>query len=315
MPPIIKNLVALVLLGQPLIAAIGQKWHRRQPLVLLYHGVTDQTAFSKIQHYHGKWIAVDAFRRQIRWLKKHFTLAPLAEIERLVLERRPAAKPLAAITFDDGYRNNFRSAFPILQAEAVPATFFLAGDFVQNRRPLWIDRLEFCLGDNLAAYARERRELKTVTETEKEHRLSKLETATGRRLVLTDDSPYAPLNLAEIKMMADAGMTFGAHTMSHPILSRLDRAAQAEEILASKKLIEERLGACPHFAYPNGQPDDWNQATLEIIKEAGWRAAWTTLPRRVRPERDEPLTLPRITIANYHDDYRFRALVSGLVPR
>src|SRR3989338_6642858 len=172
MPPIIKNLVALVLLGQPLIAAIGQKWHRRQPLVLLYHGVTDQTAFSKIQNYHGKWVAVDAFRRQIRWLKKHFTLVSLAEIERLVLERRPAAKPLAAITFDDGYRNNFRSAFPILQAEAAPAPFFFFGVFLLKMGgPLWIDRLEFCLGDNLAAYARERRELKTVTETEKEHRL------------------------------------------------------------------------------------------------------------------------------------------------
>jgi peptidoglycan/xylan/chitin deacetylase (PgdA/CDA1 family) len=309
-----KKIIGKVL-GHPVIARLGQRLNRVRPLVLLYHGVTDQIKFLPVQNYHGKQVPFDAFHRQLKWLKKYFTVVPLAEIEKLVVNQQLADQPLCAITFDDGYRNNFLQAFPVLKAENIPATFFLTGNFVDQQIPLWTDRLEFCLANDTIAYAKIRQELKSCSEAEKQRQLAELEITTGRKLDLTDHSAYAPINWNEAKIMADSGMTFGAHTMTHPILGRLNYEEQEREIINSKILIESKLGRCPHFAYPNGQSGDWDNQTLAIVQNAGWKAAWSTIPQRVNPQQDEPLTLPRITIAAYHDDHRFRTLVSGLIPR
>ncbi|MEK7208979.1 MAG: polysaccharide deacetylase family protein [Patescibacteria group bacterium] len=288
-------------LGNPLATMIGLRFNHARPLVLLYHGVTDQPP-TAIEKYHGKHIPAENFRRQITWLKQHFTIVPLAEVEALVLAGVSAKKPLAAITFDDGYQNNFRCAFPILRAANVTATFFLTGDFVDRRQPLWPDQLAYLCGDDIVAYARRRQELKTGSGKK----------ITGKKSELILGANCTPLTWEEIKIMAGAGMSFGAHTLTHPILSRLTESEQAREILESKKLIESKLGRCPHFAYPNGQPGDWNEATLKILREAGWRTAWTTIPHRLRPGQEQPFLLPRVTIAAYHDDYRFRTLATIL---
>lgn len=265
-------------------------------------------------NYHGKHVRPAAFRRQLRWLKKHFSLIPLAEIEKLVLEKKPPRERLCAITFDDGYRNNFLHAFPILRAGGVPATFFLTGDFVDKKIPLWTDRLEFVLRrEKVSVDQKIRARLKNYSSAERQKFLDQLENKAGAKLELTPDSPYAPLSWPEIQTMAEAGMTFGAHTMSHPILSRLSREEQRRELTEAKKLIERKLGACPHFAYPNGQTGDWNQDTLELLRELGWSVAWTTIPRPVRSESDEPFALPRLSVHGRHPLAFWRVLAAGFI--
>ena len=300
------------------IFALVNWWHRARPLVLLYHGASERPPANRIASAHGKQVPVANLREQLVWLKKNFTVVPLAEIERLALGDAPPREKLAAITFDDGYQNNFHIAYPVLREFNLTATFFLTGQFVDQRTPLWIDRLAYALGDDLNVYLSKRQELKKLSAAERELKLQAVESQTGRRLAFADSHPaddYAPLSWAEAREMAAGGMSFGAHTLTHPVLSRLTAAEQAKEILGAQKLIENQLGACPHFAYPNGQPGDWNNETLGLVAQAGWRAAWTTRAARLRPGRDAPLLLPRLTIAAYHSRARFRALASGLVPR
>lgn len=311
---VLKKLTAQVL-GSPVVSGLGNYYHRYQPLVLLYHGVTNQTTFTGIENYQGKHIPVAAFQQQLAWLKKNFEVVSLAEVETATKQPKTRDR-LCTITFDDGYSNNFTTAFPCLRSLALPATFFITTDFVDQGKPLWIDRLEFTINqypisqkEKIKTYLQLRQKFKSYTPAERNSHLARLETTTLDHLNHSSLGNYTAFNWSQAKQMFMGGMSFGAHTMSHPILSRLTVAEQANEILGSKQIIETHLGPIAHFAYPNGQPGDWNDDTLELVTRAGWRYAWTTRRQRVQTA-EHPLLLPRITISAHHTFNHFRALTS-----
>ena len=325
------------ILGNQFMANLGCWFNRHRPLVLLYHGVTDHKSFPGIENYHGKHISATDFQRQIRWLKKHFKIVSLKEMENNL--EAAADQPLCALTFDDGYKNNFDQAFPILQTEAVTATFFLTGNFIEKRQPLWTDRLEFAINhceqlnltlnfagqqqvfslrrphEKISANIVINRYLKHCSGKTRLFQLREIEEKNNLVFSFETAPNYSPLSWTEIKIMSRAGMIFGNHTLNHPILSQLSSAEQEKEIYQSQKLIAGRLGTVSHFAYPNGQSGDWDVETLRILRSLGWRYAWTTNPRRIRPAKEIPLLLPRLTIQAHHDFNIFRALVSSLVLR
>lgn len=296
----------------------------REPLVVLYHGVTTNTHQSGTENYRGKQVPLEVFRKQIDWLSRHFSIVPLAEIEQLVIERRHPTKPLCAVTFDDGYRNNYTNAFPVLRECGIPATLFVTTGFVDARTPLWVDRLEFAINhtpgsveDRRARDSKERARLKTVPAEARRAALDEIVRATGSELgrELDRHPDYAPLSWDEIREMARSGIAIGAHTVTHPILSREASDVQGREIVESAVRIRVEVGECTHFAYPNGQPGDWDDASVSAIKEAGFAAAWTTEMRRVRPAREHNVfALPRIALDAAWRDGRFVSLATDLLP-
>jgi peptidoglycan/xylan/chitin deacetylase (PgdA/CDA1 family) len=274
------------------------------------------------------------------WLAKHFQIVPLAEIETMVLERRKPKKPYCAITFDDGYRNNFENAWPILKELGLSATIFITTGFLDEKRPLWVDHLEYAINmsrtqsfalswpegekkysigttaEKIAADAEIRERLKKISDFGRNQLLDELVNQTGARLstVLDNQPDYAPLSWDQVREMAARGITFGAHTINHPILSRLPKDQQEKEIAESIERIKAEIGECRHFAYPNGQLGDWNAETVEILRSQGIMTAWTTEMRRVNPLRDESFALPRIAMDNSWKNRRFEALASNALP-
>jgi len=110
------------------------------------------------------------------------------------------------------------------------------------------------------------------------------------------------LGWEEIGEMQRAGLAFGSHTLNHPHLTALPTAEAKREITDSKKLLEDTLGEpCRSFAYPYG---DWNRAVRELVAEAGYEAACTTVRAAARPG-DDPLALPRLNIRRYNVTPRF----------
>src|SRR4051812_45589934 len=110
------------------------------PRILLYHGVTDEPG-EGIFNYRSKFVPTSAFAAHIAWFKRKFTVLPLSEfVERRMEGTLP--KRALAITFDDGYENNYSAAYPILRDAHVPATFFLTTDFVDKQIPLPVDMIE-----------------------------------------------------------------------------------------------------------------------------------------------------------------------------
>src|SRR3989344_6897235 len=117
----------------------------RAPRILLYHGVTERENFFGIENYRHKHIPQKAFRQQLQLIRAHFRVVPLQSLIEAWSSAPKKARGMLAITFDDGYRDIFRVAWPILQDYSIPFTIFLPTDFIEQQKPLWVDQLEYTI--------------------------------------------------------------------------------------------------------------------------------------------------------------------------
>jgi len=260
-------------------------------------------------NYRGKFIAPEVFSMELDYLKKHYNVLDLDKaLEKLKNGTLPPYS--LAITFDDGYKNFYDYAFPILKQHNLTATFFLPTNFILEKTPLWTDRLEF-LG--LKDDAKIRQGLKTHVDESRNLELIRLENQHQKKLdnFVGSNSVYAPLSLEMIKEMQNAGMKFGAHTQSHPILSKVNTLRLFNEIKGSKNLLEQNIGEISNvFCYPNGQPEDFNQDVLGGVKKAGFKWAITTI-EGMNTKDTNPYILKRITMDNIKDQTTFVFALSG----
>jgi peptidoglycan/xylan/chitin deacetylase (PgdA/CDA1 family) len=228
------------------------------------------------------------------WLKSLFKVLPLNEaVARLKAGTLPARA--AAITFDDGYADNYRVALPILQRHGLSATFFIATGFLDGGR-MWNDTIietvrasatptldlsSLGLGlHGLASIDEKRAAISSLIKQIKYQPDSDRITITNRIARLANVSPPDNLMMtsAEVRAMRRAGMQIGAHTVSHPILAKLPDDQAISEIETSKRFLEELLNEkVGLFAYPNGKLDqDYTARTVEIVGSLGFEAAFST---------------------------------------
>jgi peptidoglycan/xylan/chitin deacetylase (PgdA/CDA1 family) len=275
--------------------------------VLIFHRVLPQPD----PVFPGEVDAVQ-FDSMMGWVKSWFNVLPLDEaVRRLKTSTLPARA--AAITFDDGYEDNYSVALPILQRHGLTATFFIATGFLDGGR-MWndtviesvrggpsteLDLSSIGLGSHPTATPAKKREaiaaiirqLKYLPMQERLERTEKLAACAGVRppndLMMTSD---------QVRAMRRAGMQIGAHTVSHPILARLDAQEAKREILGSKifleDLLEERVGL---FAYPNGKPGvDYLPEHALMARDLGFDAAVSTAWGAAKAGAD-PFQVPRFT--------------------
>jgi peptidoglycan/xylan/chitin deacetylase (PgdA/CDA1 family) len=269
---------------------------QNQLLILMYHAVVH--SLLKVTD----WCFIDesSFVHQINYLKKNFDIVTLSEaIDRLANGK--IYHPTAVITFDDGFQNNYRVAFPILCEEKLPATIFLVTGLINTDDTLWYCRLNRAIAKtnkdsikwNNNIYDLSANKQKVRASSEIQDKLKKfphtklplelqkiiIELGDDPDLSIEDGSPYRILNQKEITEMANSGLIeFGAHTHSHAILSLLSPKKQHQEIEGSVNIIKDLTReSCKYFAYPNGQSQDYNEDTIEVLKACGIRAALTTI--------------------------------------
>jgi peptidoglycan/xylan/chitin deacetylase (PgdA/CDA1 family) len=312
--------------------------NRHRPIVLTFHGVTsdpsDTLCNAESLHLHRP-----LFERLMTHLAANYRVVPLSRIVEWLDGQAPAPERAVAITFDDGFRDVLTDAAPVLKQLGLPATLFVATDFVFKGELLWPDRLSaaFTLtretrldldigGETtrLAFSSRDERAGACATLTAR----AKLLTPAERRRLVDDvvdmlglrpaDLETAweglrPLEPDELPALRDFGIAVGSHTCTHPILARLSPGEQARELSESRRLLENATGeACDHFAYPNGSPGDFDQQTRQSVMDAGYRCAFTTIKRRVARE-DNRFEIPRCTVTHNHmTSSEFSAEVAGL---
>jgi len=261
----------------------------------------------------------------MEYLRRKYTILPLEEaMERL---RAGTLPPYSmAMTFDDGYENNYTYAFPVLRAHSIPATVYLTTDFVEKKIPLWVDRLEYVVGcapsgkdvpyeEKTSTDIVLREKLKRYATEKREAKLKELEKGAG--VTLRDfggeKQVYAPLTWEECRMMRSWRIAFGPHTKSHPILSRISAFEQREEIGESRRIVSEALGSSSSiFAYPNGQPGDFSDETVAELRELGFKGALTT-SSGVNTRRTDPFRLKRIAMDRTEDWDIFLLATSGVL--
>lgn len=233
------------------------------------------------------------FAARMDLLRDLFQVMPLREAAQR-LARGSLPERAACVTFDDGYENNCSVAAPILAARGMTATFFVATGFLGSGC-MWndvvIEALRRC-GDsiNLTSLGLGRY---TLTDNSERSRvagklLAKLkylppsERADRARAISETAGGVAPTDLMmseeQVRQLIALGMEVGAHSVSHPILTRVDDKTARREIEESKHRLEAITGErVTSFAYPNGRPrQDYDRAHIEMVRTAGFTAAVST---------------------------------------
>ena len=256
-------------------------------MVLSYHRVNDEgdPIFRAVPSRR--------FADQMKVLRRYFNVLPLGElVSRAAVGDIPPKS--IAITFDDGYRDNYENAFPVLKNLGLPATIFLVTGVVGSSAPIWHDRAfsilrqteveslhldgtKYPLGNveqRQVALQSILTDLRSLSPQERDRRLDRLAADLG----VPEPSYGRKLSWAEVREMAENGFTFGAHTVTHPILTKIPLKDAVREITRSREAIENQLKQpVTLFAYPNGSPDDFNESIERAVKDAGFLCAVTTI--------------------------------------
>jgi peptidoglycan/xylan/chitin deacetylase (PgdA/CDA1 family) len=317
-----------------LFRAAGSLFGGRRLTVLAYHRVVEHRDPAFDTYRRNVSATPSDFVHQMDYLTERFHPVSLVQVEAaLDGGRRLPRRPLL-VTFDDGYRDNLLTALPILQERGIPMTLFLASGFVGGGRPFPWDLAAWCfhhttrrgadlpvLGERAWAGPRQREQtliawLETLKHLPDETRQEAVEALPERLGVTVPPGVLKDLCVSwdEVRVLADAGVSFGAHTESHPILTRVSKEQARREITGSKQRLEEELGRPVRaFAYPNGGQGDFDQATVGILAAAGFHLGFTLLPgpARAAEARRAPLTLRRVYVHYKDHPARFAAKVNG----
>jgi peptidoglycan/xylan/chitin deacetylase (PgdA/CDA1 family) len=283
---------------------------RRRPLILRYHRVYPDGR----EPLYELGVPRALFEAHLDFLVRHFTVVGLEDVCAAVIEGRRPPRRVAAITFDDGYKDNLTEALPALRARRLPATVFVAAGLVESGGHFWWDRCAAAvanaprgthlirIGSSSERVALEglpsRRQvvdrvcehLKVMPHAAAMECLAGLEESFGR----TRGPGHAVLTWAEVRRLQAGGIEIGSHTLDHPVLSRVGDKEAERQIVESRRLIEARLGSpVRFFAYPNGKRDDISPEVVAAVRRAGYRAAVTTIEGRPGRSSD-PFRLERI---------------------
>jgi peptidoglycan/xylan/chitin deacetylase (PgdA/CDA1 family) len=313
------------------LMAAHRLWRRRLT-VLSYHRVTDSShpnVFAPVIS-----ATVEGFAEQLAFIGAHFHVIDLDSLAAWLHGDGDLPDYPLLITFDDGYRDNHDSAWPLLQRHGFPALMFLTSRHIGADVPFYWDQVAFALAHASASEARlpllgRRRwsgsperdvvvrelvgRLKYEPETRKQELLADLQ-----RILNVKAPPgfFQSLHLdwEQVRRMARAGMAFGAHTRSHPILTRLSRSDAEAEIAGAKQDIERELGTpVTAFAYPHGRTGDFNAALEALLRRLGFVAGFTLMdgPAGLGAVRRAPLCIRRVYIDRRDDLPRFAAKLVG----
>lgn len=254
----------------------------------------------------------ETFDRQIGQLAACFNILPLDDaIQGL---RKGKLPPRAAcITFDDGYADNTEIALPILQKHGVPATFFVATGFLDGGRMFndtVIELIRRAPGDTVDLESLGLGKFSIGTVPERRQAISQLLDklkylpSESRQSAVEEMSMLIPVDLprnlmmtsSQVRELHNAGMEIGGHTVSHPILAKMENSAACADIANGKEVLESIIRApVRFFAYPNGKPGrDYLPDHVRMVEKLGFEAAVSTAHGAARKDSDL-YQLPRFT--------------------
>jgi peptidoglycan/xylan/chitin deacetylase (PgdA/CDA1 family) len=252
------------------------------------------------------------------------------------LGRLDRGRPFAVLTFDDGYRDNVEYAWPVLKRHGVPWAVFVTTDFAEGTGRLWWLELEEAIALRSRITVRLGGELidlavRTAREKQAAYNAVYSRVRAGPREHLRDLTRWLAgdcdvragrlaadlcLGWDELGVLAiEPDVTIGAHTLSHPMLAKLDAATAAHEIGDSKARLEQRLGrTVRHLAYPFGDPTAVGEREIRLARQAGFVTGVTSRPGHAFPDHLDHLhALPRVSINGlFQSQSALRALLSGV---
>jgi peptidoglycan/xylan/chitin deacetylase (PgdA/CDA1 family) len=296
---------------------------RGKVAILTYHRVVSTKELDAQRIQPGMYVTAETFAMQMHFLKAHFSVISFPELLRLWSDGTwNAEERYCVVTFDDGWLDNYVHALPVLKRNGLPATVFLPTTYVGTERWFWPDQLAWLWQHVAAQSGEKRREAVTalerqfaglagaeisLTKMDADSIIERCKTLTGeqidavimaweRTLGLTLPRDRQVITWTEAQEMSAGGVSFGSHSATHRILTRLDAHELRDEIEGSWRSLSERsVATVPVFCYPNG---DWSAELARSVEAAGYAAATTTEFGYEDGAPSRPFGLRRINIHN-----------------
>lgn len=301
--------------------------------VVNYHRIGDKNAepFDELVYS----ATASDFEQQVRYLAKRFRIVALEEALESLTGKRPLRGPTVLITFDDGYLDNYRIAFPILRSLRAPATFFLISSYLRNPIIPWWDKIAYLVRNSgrtnitlsypqsvnfplptgrRAGVIRQVVDLyKSSATTEPETFMQELENACAPVPAVPTDARLF-INVEEAREMIQGGMQIGSHTRTHRILAKLPREEQASEILGSQDELCRDLGVpIEAIAYPVGSHTAFSETTVSILQSSTYRAAFSFYGGVNQCPAPRPFDVTRFGVDSTDTMQRFEVKVTGAI--
>jgi peptidoglycan/xylan/chitin deacetylase (PgdA/CDA1 family) len=302
-------------------------------VILTYHRIVSDDMVRDECIQPGMFVLAPSFEAHIAYLRKRFDIVSLDELLDLWRTNRlKSDRSYCVITFDDGWRDNYQFAFPVLMKHRVPATIFLATDYIGTARWFWPDQIMLLLNkarqDTTGASDRQgfSRVLTEaigvalsaaegvfthvesgdpidpddIIEYFKEvevDRIHQIIDRLSRALHMELPTERVLLNWDEVREMAGNGVTFGSHSCSHRIMTQIPVSEVKTELIDSRQaLLQQGIKPVPVFCYPNGNS---NREIKTLVRECGYDAA---LGSGVGLEDDRPEDLFALKRIGLHED-------------
>ncbi len=270
------------------------RWRHLRPglYVFNYHRVGDEDATP----FDPNVFSCDEahFDEQLATIKSRFRLVTIADLTEMLESGRSPRVPLALITFDDGYRDNYTNAFPILKALQISGVFFVPTSFIGSEAVPWWDEIAWMVKNtqreniiwsgsqsirvnpqNIKSAIRETLQAFKRDATPVDVKLQRLRSAMDCRMPI-DAALSLFMNWNEIREMRAAGMEVGSHSLSHSILAHLSEQEQLQELSKSKEIIERELGeTISSVAYPVGGSTTYTTMTEQLAAQCGYQMAFS----------------------------------------
>lgn len=275
--------------------------------VLTYHRICN-----KNDDWSLNPLPVKSFKEHLKFLTNSYNIISLDDLVDLMTKKEPIHEKTVVLTFDDGYKDNYINAYPLLRKYEIPATIFLTSKLIGSGELVWADKVgyiiynssidqikidelgEYSLGSKFEKYqtfSDIKRKLVNRTELEKSSFIDKLANLCQVEIP-KDAGCELMLSWDEVREMNENNIDFGAHTINHPVLPKLTPKEAKWEILESKKVLEENLQKkVTHFSYPYGT---FNQDVVNIIRELNFKSAVTLNQNLINTKKDDLYTLSRM---------------------
>lgn len=318
----IKNALVPLLASRPISAVAIRLLGQSIPIFMLHRIIPDD---SSTQGHTPAYI-----RRCLQYLKDngHSFVSLETIIYALQCDIALPDKPVA-FTIDDGFYDQASLAAPVFLEFDCPVTIFLVTGFMDNKLWPWFAQVEFLihrskadaielniLDESLTINIKPGRSLAVKTIQEKiklvdgesiPYILDQLAHSTNVDIPATPPLEFSSLTWDTARELEAKGISFGPHTVSHPILSRLKDQNSEHEIIASWNRLQDELAApCPVFCYPNGRPCDYGSREIDYIKQAGLIGAVATVSKQVELNADSAsyeFNLPRLGLPYSFQDF------------
>ncbi|MDI6786391.1 MAG: polysaccharide deacetylase family protein [bacterium] len=287
---------ALFNIASSITTPLFRNFQKNKIIILMYHRVLN---VDPDYPFDEDLISAtpENFEAQMKYLNDQYKVITFDDLPSILNNKGKNYDPKIIITFDDGYLDNYLYAYPILKKYQIPATIFLTTDYIDGKRELfWWDEVAYFIKktskshiniDKVGNYPLHKPHLKKkaiikiqmilkkMSEEEKNNTLEKLKSICE---VTTCQLENMFVSWTQIKEMSNHDICFGAHTCSHIIVTRASLANAEEEIIRSRKIIEEKIGKkIKIFSYPNGKNDDYSQDIIKVLQRNKFDYATLTI--------------------------------------